>query len=396
MVSEGAEEHQQEELLSPLVATAGPKTALHQGVEEEEAVGIAEWPSVDGRSLKAGFANGGNNADGALGEVVAADPEPAGKDEKEKKKQKPPEEYFKIPHLKYEYKSTSHGDMALIQCQQLCDSKEDLCKSFSYDEKTEECLLSQATFAFNPGWVYYSKEPGDPPDVDKLMYRAIPGLKYQSGKGRKIQTGELDTCQKDCDADTECVGFGFSEATKMCGLAFDGALWMQDWSFYLKPAPKHDREEMLNLAKRRMPELKLKAYKQHRSRHESQYQERDSKEAADKEAERAKKAEIRIKETNEKELAEKKRKVERDTKEAEKKAEQEEINSKERKEKDDAKCKGALEAEHEAHTRWHTCSLSYDDQEAAAAEAGKGYKDAQTKTNEASVDERSTDRKSVV
>ena len=35
-----------------------------------------------------------------------------------------------------------------------------MCQSFSYDEKTEECLLSQSTFAFNPGWVYYSKEKG--------------------------------------------------------------------------------------------------------------------------------------------------------------------------------------------------------------------------------------------
>lgn len=87
-------------------------------------------------------------------------------------------EYFRIPHLRFEYKSHSVPETPLTECKILCTDKEKECQSFSFNEKTEECLWSEETFRFNPRWTYYSKR-------FKGFYQPTPGLKYQSSLGGK-------------------------------------------------------------------------------------------------------------------------------------------------------------------------------------------------------------------
>merc|ERR1711939_631169 len=104
-------------------------------------------------------------------------------EEEVKKKEAKNSEYFKIPHLKYEFESHSIPKIPLGKCKATCDEKKGEggkpeCKSFSFNEQTNECLWSEEAFHFNPGWVYYSKE-------SKGQYRAIPGLKYQTVQGKK-------------------------------------------------------------------------------------------------------------------------------------------------------------------------------------------------------------------
>merc|ERR1711988_1854668 len=374
MITEGTEVSEQ--LVQPPVASSVGTAS--EG--SENAAGVT-WPTVSERDAKSTL----DRPQGRLGEQAAGDDEPE-KGETPQKKKQSNTEYFRIPHLKYEYKSHSVLPLPLPQCKLLRDEKKEGCQSFSFNEETEECLWSEETFKFNPGWVYYSKEK-------QGFYRAVPGLKYQSANGRKVSVGDEKTCQADCDKDIACLGFGFSAHTKTCGLAFDGAKFEpKGWAMYLKPASKTDAEEMLNLAHRRIPELKQKAMVEHRSRHTGEYAEREDKEKAAKEKAKAEKQAKVIAETSVKEVTQKKSDAEKGDKLQAKLAEQKMKESEAKIEKQKEQCKEAIQAEKDADAKWHTCKTSHDDADAAAELGKKGYEEAQAASKKAAVVEKSEKR----
>merc|ERR1711871_293148 len=297
------------------------------------------------------------------------------KEEEElKKKEAKNSEYFKIPHLKYEFESHSIPKISLGECKETCDEKKGEggkpeCKSFSFNEQTNECLWSEEAFYFNPGWVYYSKEK-------KGQYRAIPGLKYQTVQGKKDseQTTAMD-CPDECDKDFKCLGYGYSSITKQCVEAYEGAEFKPNqWPLYLKPAPKHDSAQMLYLAKKKIPELKAKAFEQHKSRHGDEYAERKSKEHTEKARVQAEKEEKAFAERTEKEVVQKKKEAEAAVKKEEEKTNKVLEKAEKKKLLDAKKCAAALKKEREVDEVAHTCKVSQDDAE-AAAETAKGEMD---------------------
>merc|ERR1712086_1089718 len=115
------------------------------------------------------------------------------------------------------------------------------------------------------------------------------------------------------------MGFGYSSITKACAVAYTGAQFEPDgWAMYLKPAPKHDTTEMLNLAKREIPELKSKAYTAHHTRNVDGYAEKDAKEKEYKAKIQAEKDQKALAEKTDKEIAKKKGEEERLVKEQDK------------------------------------------------------------------------------
>lgn len=171
-------------------------------------------------------------------------------------------------------------------------------------------------------------------------------------------------------ADFKCLGYGYSSITKQCVEAYEGAEFKpNEWSLYLKPAPKHDSAQMLYLAKKKIPELKNKAYEQHKTRHGEEYLERDAKEHTEKLRIQAEKEEKAFAERADKENAQKKAEAEAAVKKEEEGTQKTLETAEKKKDFDAVKCAEALKTEREADEVAHTCKVAQDDAEAAAQTA---------------------------
>jgi len=283
--------------------------------------------------------------------------------------------YFKVVYLRWTEHTTSvKGKVTLSTCQDICDSKEKKCVLFSYNSKTKSCeWASNRELSYSPSWVFYAKEK-------KGSYVPVPGLKYESKKGRKVSQTKLKSCQKKCDAGGGCLGFGYSKDSRLCGLTFHGTKWSRTagWDIYLKPTDgKPDAEEMANLQNLRMPELKTKAKSEAKRRFDKSASEnhaknksRIAKEAAakakKKAAEKAKKAKIRAAKD-----------LERKEKDRLKKAAAALKRRKEKEKKADQKCAAALKKEKDDDAKFSACTKSKHKLKMAAEESAARYKQAQ-------------------
>merc|ERR1719506_3253531 len=80
-------------------------------------------------------------------------------------------------------------------------------------------------------------------------------MKYENRKDRQLTDRSKEECEKACDGDDACRGFGYSAELKKCAVATDGLVWDTTAVLYLKaPNPDEENETMANIRKSLLPE----------------------------------------------------------------------------------------------------------------------------------------------
>merc|ERR1712054_318777 len=158
--------------------------------------------------------------------------------------------WFRIPYFVLNHMSTSTKGLEEEKCRELCESKP-VCKSFSWNQVTKECLTSLDSIHFDPAFDFFAKtntKTGAP-----FTYYEFLGVKYQSPKTtEKLKGVSKEDCRSKCDAKPKsCMSFSYNKKAKLCYLSGSELHYDSNWVYY-------ERDVSSNTAKERNAKIAFK------------------------------------------------------------------------------------------------------------------------------------------
>lgn len=133
-----------------------------------------------------------------------------------------------------------------VKCKVFCDRRTK-CKSYSYNSRSQKCMWSASTIAYDDNYVLYTKTS----DTNTAQaFVAIAGMRIGEALAGKGDT-TIAECQYKCIKSETCTGAAYSATDKQCIVLVLPIAIGSDWNYY----EKQDRKIMARM-EREMMELR--------------------------------------------------------------------------------------------------------------------------------------------
>merc|ERR1711988_137526 len=137
--------------------------------------------------------------------------------------------YNRVPGLFLRNGATTSKGKDLASCRLGCtaDAK---CRSFSYNPKSKECLISNEALRFDPDFLMETKAKRS--KVKK--FRKFPGLFYRYEGWLKVTGQTLSQCEAKCASSDKCNALCYRSKDMTCLLSPKGVSFEENFTYYMK------------------------------------------------------------------------------------------------------------------------------------------------------------------